>query len=72
MYTYFIVRVDGRNVQTIPNNVQQALFVFAYGMATISKLLKIIGLFCGIKSLLQGSFAKETYILRNLLIVASP
>jgi len=28
---------------------------------TISRLLKIIGLFCRIWSLLQGSFAKETY-----------
>jgi len=32
-----------------------------YGVATISRLLQIITLFCGISSLLQGSFAKETY-----------
>ena len=32
-----------------------------YGVATISRLLKIIGLFCRISSLLWGSFAKETY-----------
>ena len=32
-----------------------------YRVATISRLLKIIGLFCRIKSLAQGSFAKETY-----------
>jgi len=32
-----------------------------YGVATISRLLKIVGLFCRISSLLQGSFAKETY-----------
>ena len=32
-----------------------------YGVATISRLLRIIGLFCRIQSLLQGSFAKETY-----------
>jgi len=32
-----------------------------YGVATISRLLKIIGLFCRISSLLQGSFAKKTY-----------
>ena len=32
-----------------------------YGVATISRLLKIIRLFCRIPSLLQGSFAKETY-----------
>ena len=30
------------------------------GVATISRLLKIIGLFCKISSLLKGSFAKET------------
>jgi len=32
-----------------------------YGMAMISRLLKVIGLFCRISSLLYGSFAKETY-----------
>jgi len=32
-----------------------------YGVATIRRLLKIIGLFCRISSLLLGSFAKETY-----------
>ena len=30
-------------------------------MCTISRLLHIIGLFCSLQSLLQGSFAKETY-----------
>jgi len=33
----------------------------AYGVAMMSRLLKILGLFCRISSLLQGSFAKETY-----------
>ena len=32
-----------------------------YGVATTSRLLKTVGLFCRISSLLQGSFAKETY-----------
>ena len=32
-----------------------------YGVATIIRLLKMTGLFCRILSLLQGSFAKETY-----------
>ena len=32
-----------------------------YGVATISTLLTIIGLFCRISSVLQGSFAKVTY-----------
>ena len=30
-------------------------------MATVSGIDKMIGLFCRIQSLLQGSFAKETY-----------
>jgi len=34
--------------------------VLRYGVATISRHLKIIGLFCRISSLLQGYFAKET------------
>ena len=32
-----------------------------YEVATVSRLPAIIGLFCRISSLLQGSFAKETY-----------
>ena len=32
-----------------------------YEVDTIGRLLKITGLFCRISSLLQGSFAKETY-----------
>jgi len=38
----------------------------------ISRLLQIIGLFCRIYSLLQGSFAKETYNCRSLITVATP
>ena len=33
----------------------------SYGVATSSRLLKIIGLFCRISSLLMGSFAEEIY-----------
>ena len=36
-----------------------------YGVATISRLLKIVGLFCRILSLLQESFAKETYVFKK-------
>jgi len=36
-----------------------------YGVATISGLLQIIGLFCRISSLLCGSFAKETYYFKE-------
>ena len=35
------------------------------GVATISRLLKITGLFYRISSLLLGSFAKETYDLKE-------
>ena len=42
-----------------PRQVEQ------YGVATINRLLKIIGLFCRIYSLLQGSFAKETYTFKE-------
>jgi len=36
-----------------------------YGVATISRLLKITGLFCRVSSLLYGSFAKETYTFKE-------
>ena len=43
-------------------NVYQVSCKYACMYAfTISRLLKIIGLFCRISSLLQGSFATETY-----------
>ena len=35
--------------------------IYGYGVATISRLLETIGLFCRISSVLYGSFAKETY-----------
>ena len=35
--------------------------MYTYGVATVSGLLKIIGLFYKILSLLLGFFAKETY-----------
>ena len=37
------------------------VYISVYGVATISRLLKMIGLFCRILSLLWVSFAKETY-----------
>ena len=36
-----------------------------YGVATISRLLKNIGLIAENRSLLQGSFAKETYVFKE-------
>ena len=32
-----------------------------YGVATVSRIDQLAGLFCRISSLLQGTFAKETY-----------
>ena len=34
---------------------------YHYGVATVSRLLQIVRLFCRISSLLTGSFEKETY-----------
>jgi len=36
-----------------------------YGVATISRLLKVIRLFCRISSVVQGAFAKENYFLKE-------
>jgi len=41
------------------------VYIYTYGLATISRLLKIIGLFYRISSVLWGSFAKETYNLKE-------
>jgi len=35
--------------------------IVRYGAASMSRLLKIVGLFCRISSLLKGSVAKENY-----------
>jgi len=40
---------------------EELTFENAYGVATISRLLKITGFFCRISSFSKGSFAKETY-----------
>ena len=44
-------------------------FVSAYGVAMISRLLKILGLFCRISSFYRQ---KRPVILRRLLIVGTP
>ena len=41
------------------------LYIHLYGVATISRLLQIVGLFCRVSSLLKGFFAKETYNLKE-------
>ena len=43
-----------------------------YGVATVSRIDKVIGLFCRIASLLQGSFAKEAYNLIDLTNQSHP
>ena len=43
-----------------------------YGVATMSRLLKMIGLFCRISSLYRALLQKRLIILRSLLIVAGP
>ena len=37
------------------------MYIRMYGVATVSRIDKIIDLFCRIASFLQGSFEKETY-----------
>ena len=46
--------------------------VYEYGVATISRRLKIIGLFCRISSLYRALLIKRPVILRSLLIEATP
>ena len=41
------------------------IYTLLYGVATIGRLLKIIDLFCRMQSVSQGSFAKETYNIKE-------
>jgi len=60
-----ISRIDAgcENIHSGPlcGHICTYVCLYVYGLATISRLLKIVGLFCRISSLLWGSFAKETY-----------
>jgi len=49
--------------------VLDTLLFYAYGVATISRLLKIIGLFCKIALLKRQYFAKETHNFKEELIL---
>jgi len=42
-------------------DVYAYLYIYTYGVAVVSRIDKIIGLFCRISSVFQGTFAKETY-----------
>jgi len=46
--------------------------VFSYGVATISSLLKIIGLFAEYRLFYRALLQKRPLFLRSLLIVATP
>ena len=70
----YSVKRDLRNM-TIFCKSYLGLFVrtyWWYGVATISRLFKIIGLFCRISSRYRALLQKRPVILRSLLIVATP
>ena len=46
--------------------------LYAYGVATMSRRLKMIGLFGRISSLYRALLQKKPIILRSLLVVATP
>jgi len=52
-----------RNGESCCAHIYMSHVAHIYGVATVSRIDKIIGLSCRISSLLWGSFAKETYIL---------
>jgi len=55
--TYNFARMSTKDIRMYTTAALENI----YGVATISRLLQIRGLFCRISSLLYGSFAKETY-----------
>jgi len=62
-YVKVVIRIYTNDISRISHRVY--LIEFVNGVATISGLLKMIGLYCRILSLLYGSFAKETYNLEE-------
>ena len=65
-FSYIYVSALGR---VFINNLMRDVLKYIYqacmyGVATSSRLLKTVGLLCRIQSLLEGSFAKETYDLK--------
>jgi len=54
----------GANLRSLEGMKHEACFgqhLSTYGVATVNRIDQIIGLFCRILSLLQGSFARETF-----------
>ena len=72
MYTYMYIYIYIHMYEYKYMCMYMCVYIYTYGVATSSRLLEIIGLFCRIQSLLQGSFAKETKILSSLLLEATP
>jgi len=64
---------DGSNVENqAVLGIFEAESLITYGVATMSRLFKIIDLFCRISSLCRALWQKRPTILRSLLIVATP
>ena len=65
-YIHIHIHIDMHVHIHISASVRGPTYIHSgYGVATVSRIDKIIGLFCRIASLLQGSFAKETYNLTD-------
>jgi len=62
----FLFRANNASSFVIPSFGVAKDKTIVYGVATVSRIDKITRLFCRISSLLQGSFAKETYDLIDL------
>ena len=61
-HTYISYKYMTEMAEAAKSGAKRVRFAMCiYGVATISRFLKIVGLFCRISSLLWGSFAKETY-----------
>jgi len=77
LYTIFMVPIQIRTNShfpglTIAYDTYTYIYINAYGVATVSTIDQIIRIFCRILSLLQGSFAKETYNLIDLTNQSHP
>jgi len=57
----WLIHICDRHVTHVTHTYGFMQSHVTYGVASISRLLKMTRLFCRILSLLQGSFAKETY-----------
>ena len=60
-YTHTCIHIWWTSVTCITLVFSIHVYTYAYGVATVSRIDSIIGLFCRISSLSSGSFAKETY-----------